>query len=153
MSNKPLMWSDDWDKYFLNLSLHIATKSKDPNTKCGCVIVGPDKEIRSTGFNGFPRKVKELAERQKRPDKYSWNEHAERNAVFNAARFGAALDGCAAYITHPPCVDCGRALIQAGIRRAVWYGGRLGDQWKDSHAKALIMFEETGLSWTQKVLE
>ena len=47
----------DWDKRFLELAFHIAGWSKDPSTKVGCVIVGEDREIRSTGFNGFPRGI------------------------------------------------------------------------------------------------
>ena len=46
-----------WDSYFLDLAMLVGTKSKDSSTKVGAVIVGKDNEIRSTGFNGFPRKV------------------------------------------------------------------------------------------------
>ena len=46
--------SAKWDRRFLDLATHIAT-GKDPSTKVGCVVVGSDREIRSTGFNGFPR--------------------------------------------------------------------------------------------------
>jgi dCMP deaminase len=41
-----------WDKRFLDLAAHIAKWSKDPSTQVGCVVVGADREIRSTGFNG-----------------------------------------------------------------------------------------------------
>jgi dCMP deaminase len=53
----------------------------------------------------------------KRPEKYQWVEHAERNAVFNAARKGVRLEGGIAYLNWEPipCSDCTRALIQAGI--------------------------------------
>ncbi len=46
--------SAKWDGRFLNLAKHISEWSKDPSTKVGCVVVGIDREIRSTGFNGFP---------------------------------------------------------------------------------------------------
>ena len=53
----------------------------------------------------------------KRPEKYQWVEHAERNAVYNAARKGIRLEGSIAYLNWEPtpCSDCTRALIQAGI--------------------------------------
>lgn len=53
----------------------------------------------------------------KRPEKYQWVEHAERNAVYNAARKGIRLEGSVAYLNWEPtpCSDCTRALIQAGI--------------------------------------
>lgn len=107
-----------WDRFFIEMAMHVATKSKDPSTKVGCVIVGPDNEVRSIGFNGFPRGVDELpTERWERPGKYKWVEHAERNAVYNAARSGARLDGCRAYLNWEPipCADCSRSFIQSGV--------------------------------------
>lgn len=47
----------NWDQYFMNLCYAVADKSKDRSTKVGCVVVGPNKEIRTTGFNGLPRGV------------------------------------------------------------------------------------------------
>lgn len=57
----------------------------------------------------------------KRPEKYQWVEHAERNAVYNAAREGVKLKGAKAYLNWEPvpCSDCTRALIQAGIREII----------------------------------
>lgn len=109
---------EGWDKYFIEMAMLVSGKSKDPSTKVGCIIVGPDREIRSTGFNGFPRGVNERNDaRWERPAKYKWVEHAERNAVYNAARTGASLKGCTAYLNWEPipCADCSRAFAQAGI--------------------------------------
>jgi dCMP deaminase len=100
----------------MELCRTIATWSKDTSTKCGCVIIGPDNEIRSTGYNGLPRCCEYKDERTEvRPEKYFWFEHAERNAIYNAARIGTPLLTCSAYITGPPCADCARAMVQAGI--------------------------------------
>ena len=44
-----------WDQKFLQLAFNIAEWSKDRSTKVGCVIVGPNNEIRSTGYNGMCR--------------------------------------------------------------------------------------------------
>ena len=63
----------------------VAKKSKDQSTQIGAVIVGIDNEIRSTGYNSFPSGINDdLQERQERPEKYYWIEHAERNALYNA---------------------------------------------------------------------
>jgi deoxycytidylate deaminase len=43
-----------WDKYYLDICKVVACRSKDPNTQIGCVIVGPNHEIRTTGYNSFP---------------------------------------------------------------------------------------------------
>ena len=70
-----------WDQYYLEICKVVALRSKDPNTQIGCVIVGPNHEIRSTGYNSFPRGIRDdVPERLVRPAKYLWIEHAERNA-------------------------------------------------------------------------
>jgi dCMP deaminase len=99
----------------------IAERSHDPHTKTSCLVVGPDGEIRSSGYNGFPRGCADddHLERLERPEKYFWIEHAERNAIYNAARVGIPLKGCTMYLSWLPCMDCARAIIQAGIVRLV----------------------------------
>ncbi|MBW2559244.1 MAG: dCMP deaminase family protein [Deltaproteobacteria bacterium] len=109
-----------WDRYFLGIVDVIAQKSKDPSTKVGCVIVGEDHQILSTGFNGFPRGVRDIEGRYRvRETKYQFIEHADRNAIFNAARTGIALKGSTMYLPWRPCHECTRAIIQSGISRIV----------------------------------
>ena len=109
-----------WDEYYLDICSKVAARSKDPNTQIGCVIAGPAHEIRSTGYNSLPRGIRDdVPERLERPTKYLWMEHAERNAIYNAARCGTPLDGCTLYVEIMPCMDCGRGLVQAGIREVV----------------------------------
>ena len=109
-----------WDEYFINLLEPISSKSKDPNTKTSAIIVGSDHEIRSTGFNGFPRGfVDDDLTKWIKPEKYIWVEHAERNAIYNAARMGTCISGCTIYVSHFPCVDCARGIIQSGITNVI----------------------------------
>jgi dCMP deaminase len=114
---------EGWDKFWIEEAMHWASKSKDPSTKVGCVIIGPDNEILTGGFNGFPRGVDEtIPERWERPAKYKWVEHAERNAVYNASRVGVSLKGSTAYLNWEPnasCADCSRAFAQAGVKEIV----------------------------------
>ena len=49
-----------WDDYFMTMVYLVASKSKDKRTKIGAVVVGPNKEIRSTGYNGFVRGLDDL---------------------------------------------------------------------------------------------
>jgi len=112
----------DWDEFYVELCYHIATKSKDRSTKLGVVIVGPNNEVLSIGFNGFPRGVDDNEERyHERPLKYKITEHAERNAIYNAARRGISLEGSTMYMPYDPtpCTDCTRGIIQVGIERLV----------------------------------
>ena len=86
--------SEKWDKRFLALASHIAGWSKDPSTQVGCVVVGPDREIRSTGFNGFPRGIEDsIARLENRELKYPLICHAEENAIMHATRIGISLKG------------------------------------------------------------
>lgn len=105
----------------MELARVYARRSKDPSTQVGAIIVGPNKEQRSGGYNGLPRGVDDSQpERWTRPDKLAWCEHAERNAIFNAARIGVSCDGCTLYVSSlPPCADCARAIIQSGIVEVV----------------------------------
>ena len=162
----------NWDELFIRQAMLIAQKSKDPSTKVGCVLVGEDNAVLSMGFNGFPRGVREeynfverhphadpaLAitmpkldpERWDRPAKYSWVEHAERNAIYNAARHGIRLAGARAYLNWEPqpCADCTRALIQAGIVEIIgpaipFPGSGNGTHYSTSYAT--IMCGEAGV--------
>lgn len=114
----------DWDTYFMDMLGPISKRSKDPNTQVGCVIVDGNHNTRATGYNSFPRGVRddinEVPERWERPEKYYWCEHGDRNAIYSAARVGTPLEGCTMYLTGLPCMDCGRGIIQVGIVRVVY---------------------------------
>lgn len=119
----------DWNTYFMNLIGPIASRSKDPNTQVGCVVVGPENNIRSTGYNSFPRGIQDdIPERLERPEKYFWLEHADRNAIYAAARVGTPLEGCKMYLPGLPCMDCARGIIQVGIKEVV-YDGKRQQEW------------------------
>lgn len=137
-----------WDQRFIELAKHIAGWSKDPSTKVGCVVVGPDREIVTTGYNGFPRGVDDDPKRMERPAKYLWTSHAEENAVAHAARIGVSLKGCTAFVTHCPCSRCARGLIQAGVKRVVYPKAGLGTGGMDmtEFEVAAVMFREAGVA-------
>jgi dCMP deaminase len=137
----------NWDSRFLQLAQHISSWSKDPSTKVGCVVVGPDREIRSTGFNGFPRGIEDNAQRlDNRDTKYPLVCHAEENAIMHAARIGVALKGCIAYVTWPPCTRCARSLIQAGIREIVYPADlTIPERWVADFRISSDMLAEAGL--------
>lgn len=139
-----------WDQRFLDLAAHIAEWSKDPSTKVGCVVVGPDREIRSTGFNGFPRGIEDTAERlADRELKYPLICHAEENAIMHAARVGVSLKGCTAYVTWPPCTRCARSLVQAGVAAVVYPASReIPERWHADFKMSLAMLAEARVAVT-----
>jgi dCMP deaminase len=143
--------SAKWDKRFMSLARDIATWSKDRSTKIGAVLVGPNREIRTTGFNGFPRGVNDDVEsRHQRPDKYFFTEHSERNIVYHAARNGISTEGCTIYVCgRPPCADCARAIIQSGIKEVVLetleHKSRPEIDWERNTKAAMEMLNEAGV--------
>ena len=139
-----------WDQYYLEICKVVAGRSKDPNTQIGCVIVGPAHEIRSTGYNSFPRGINDnVPERLERPAKYLWMEHAERNAICNAARAGTATEGCTLYVEIMPCMDCARAVVQAGIVEVVVSAARMAqyssDYYNTHFGLVEVLFSEAGI--------
>jgi dCMP deaminase len=131
-----------WDDYFLKMTELVASKSKDTSTKCGCVIVNQDHAILTTGYNGLPRGCAESDFRNTRPQKYAYYEHAERNAIYNAARIGVSLLDSTAYVTGPPCCDCARGLIQSGVSLIVHKDIQMDPRWAESLERAREMIKE-----------
>ena len=126
-----------------------STKTKDKRTQIGVVVVGKDNEIVSTGYNSFARGINDnLDERQERPEKYYWFEHAERNSIYNAARIGVSTLGTTMYMTcGMSCSDCARAIINSGISKIVLRKGKgaKGDKWNESSERSIQMFKEAGV--------
>ena len=146
------MFSGKWHNRFMEMAELVASWSKDTSTKVGAIVVGPDREIRSTGYNGVVRGVDDdIPERLERPTKYDFFEHAERNAVYNACLIGASLKGCVIYVTAMPCPDCARAIIQSGIKMVVTKKLPPIDKntpkgtWRDKVIYSAQMFNEAGV--------
>ena|ERR1039457_2938544 len=141
----------NWTEYFLKIAETVKLKSKDNNTQIGAVIVGQDNEILSTGYNSFPRGLDDSKiERQQRPEKYFWFEHAEKNGIYNAARIGVSLRNASIYLTAGvPCADCARGIIQSGIKTI--YCKKVcttknPEKWAESQRHSLEMLEECNVN-------
>ena len=108
----------DWDQYFLKIAETVATKSKDPSSKMGCVIVDQNKRVISLGYNGMLQGADEskmtLSER---PMKYYFAIHSEMNALIFAHQ---DLTGCTLYNKVATCENCLKYCLQAGIKRFVY---------------------------------
>lgn len=137
-----------WDKRFMELADTVAGWSDDPTTKVGCVLVGPGNEVLALGYNGLPRGIDDSNDtRTTAPGKYLWIEHAERNAIFAAARLGASTRDGRMYVSWFPCADCARAIVQAGIKEVVGREPDLSsERWGNLFRTACEIFVEAGVS-------
>jgi len=137
----------NWDKKFFELSQYIASWSKDRSTKVGSVIVNDNHVIVSIGYNGFPIGFNDdVDERHERPIKYKYTEHAERNAIYNAAKIGISTKDCTIYVSLFPCADCARAIIQSGIKKIVCIEPDWNhDVWGTDFKISKEMFNECGV--------
>ncbi|QCG96801.1 hypothetical protein E6C67_23495 [Azospirillum sp. TSA2s] len=146
-----------WDRRYIELAAHIASWSKDPNAKVGCVIVSPVYGRAVTfSFNGFPANVLDKIERlQDGDEKLPRILHAEQNALLYAGR--EARD-CHAYVVGKPvCNICATLLIQAGIQRVVAVAPRAEGtytpppktktDWDKLGRMAVQMFDEAGVAF------
>ena len=136
-----------WDTRWLGLARHIGTWSKDQSRQVGCVIVGSANQILTAGYNGFVRGIDDNRnDRRERPAKYDWTEHAERNAIYNAARAGIALQGATMYLPWFPCAPCARAIVQVGLKTLVAIKPTAEDpQWDDQFEISAMLLQEAGV--------
>lgn len=113
-----------WDEYFMGVAMLSAMRSKDPNTQVGACIVSEDNKILSMGYNGLPRGCSddEFPWVRKGEDeldtKYLYSTHSELNAILNYR--GGSLEGAKLYVSHFPCNECAKAIIQVGIKTIVY---------------------------------
>lgn len=91
----------------------VAQRSPDTSRKTG-VVIFTKGEVLLSACNEFPFLVNVTPERLERPAKYLYTEHAERNAIYTAARAGIQLRGSRFWIPWFPCVECARAIVQVG---------------------------------------
>jgi dCMP deaminase len=105
-----------WDEYFMATAVLIATRSNCERLHVGCVIVaGGARKNRlvAAGYNGFLPGTPHVS--RMRSGHEQATVHAEQNAVADAARRGSSVEGCIAYVTHFPCINCAKMLAASGI--------------------------------------
>jgi len=117
----------EWNDYFLEIAKTCASRSNCLRAQVGAVIVGQDKKIKATGYNGTPSKVISCMERGEcyriknnipSGTKYETcrSIHAEQNAIIQAGQDRAK--DCTMYIWGHEfiCILCKRFIVQAGIK-------------------------------------
>jgi len=106
-----------WDDYFMQTADLASVRSPCERLKVGCVLVKNNRLI-SMGYNGFLAGTNHTS--IVRDGHEQATIHAEINAITDAAKRGASIDDCVAYVTHYPCLNCYKALASSGIKN-VYY--------------------------------
>jgi len=111
----------DWDIYFMTIARAVAARSTCERAYVGAVFVR-DKRILTTGFNGSPAGQPHCDEEgHLMVDGHCVRTiHAEANAIIQAALHGVSSKDATCYVTHFPCLQCTKMLINAGITRIVY---------------------------------
>ncbi|AMD94315.1 deoxycytidylate deaminase [Leptotrichia sp. oral taxon 847] len=129
-----------WDEYFMGVAFLSGMRSKDPSTQVGACIIDKDKKIIGMGYNGFPvgssddempwEKTGDFLE-----TKYPYVVHAELNAILNSIK---SLSGSTIYVTHFPCNECAKAIVQSGIKKVVYFSDKHKDLESTKASKKIL---------------
>ncbi len=107
------------DDYYMGLAFWARTRSKDPSTNVGAIIVSKENIPLGSGYNGPPRQIDDQKVDWSRPAKYPNIIHAEKNAI----RYSHCQDltGSTLYVTGRPCSPCMLDIVTEGISIVIYY--------------------------------
>ncbi|MDR2027014.1 MAG: dCMP deaminase family protein [Prevotellaceae bacterium] len=108
-----------FDKRYLEMAHVWAKNSYCIRRQVGAILV-KDRMIISDGYNGTPSGFENVCEDESGATK-PYVLHAEANAITKVARSNNSSEGATLYVTTSPCIECAKLIIQAGIRRVVFY--------------------------------
>ncbi|HEY3370870.1 MAG TPA: dCMP deaminase family protein [Prolixibacteraceae bacterium] len=107
------------DQRYLKMALIWAQNSYCKRRQVGALLV-KDKMIISDGYNGTPSGFENNCEDQNNLT-FPYVLHAEANAITKVAKSNNSSEGATLYVTSSPCLECSKLIIQAGIKRVVFY--------------------------------
>ena len=118
-----------FNEYFMEIAKIVSKRSGCNRRKVGTVIVSQDNQILATGYNASPvgivdcintdRCLRVFSDQAKDLDK-CMSVHAEMNAIAQCAKYGIPIEGAKIYVTTFPCINCMKAIINAGIKEIVY---------------------------------
>lgn len=143
----------NWDEYFMGIAFLSSMRSKDPSTQVGACIVDEDNKIIGIGYNGFPIGISDdEIPWDKNGDfldtKYPYVVHAELNAILNSIK---SLKNCTIYVTHFPCNECAKAIVQSGIKKVIYFSEKHKIQ--DTVKASKLIFDKANVEVVQKKLD
>jgi dCMP deaminase len=125
--------------YFMSLAMLTSKRSKDPSTQVGACIVNQKRRVIGLGYNGFPNGCRDGFSWNREGDfvntKYAYVVHAELNAIMNST---SDLENSTIFCTLFPCNECAKAIVQAGIKRVVYWSDKFHDSDFSRAARAIF---------------
>ena len=109
----------DFDRRYLQMARIWAQNSYCVRRQVGALIV-KSKMIISDGYNGTPSGFENVCEDESGKTK-PYVLHAEANAITKVAKSNNSSENSTLYITAAPCMECAKLIIQAGIKRVVYF--------------------------------
>lgn len=133
-----------WQDYFMANAELISKRSTCERAFVGAVLVKNNRII-ATGYNGG------VSDTDNCNDVGHYIEeghcirtvHAEMNTLIQCAKEGISTDDTEIYVTHFPCINCTKALLQAGITKITYKTDYR------PHAFAIELMEKKGVSYVQ----
>ena len=140
------MGRPDWDEYFLKLAMLASERATCPRMHCGCILVR-NKNVVASGYNGSipgDDHCEDIGCLVVDNHCIRTN-HAEINALTQAAKLGNSVNGATAYVTNMPCTTCAKALIAAGIKRVVVFSDYHDTLATEFFAKAQVKIDKINM--------
>ena len=112
-----------YDIAYMKMARAMGDLSYAVKKKVGSIIVSPEGQIISQGFNGMPAGFDNCCE-DVMPDGKLVTKieclHAETNAISKCAKYMSSTKGATLYVTLSPCIHCAKLIVQAEIARVVY---------------------------------
>lgn len=144
----------NWDEYFMLQAMMASFKSKDPNTKVGCVFVDDNNHQLSMGYNGQLAGIDESkipwGNNKTVPldqQKYAYVVHSEANAILHAK---ADLANSRCYVTLFPCHECAKMIATVKVKEIVFLSDKYQDTVENQIAKRI--FDMSGIKYREMKL-
>jgi dCMP deaminase len=151
----PVQSNLSWDEYFMLQAMMASFKSKDPNTKVGCVFVDEFNHQITMGYNGHVAGMDESkipwgnnTDVPLEHQKYGYVVHSEANAILHSPR---PLKNSKAYVTLFPCHECAKLIATAGTKEVIF----LTDKYVGSQSNVIAkkIFDYAGIKYRQMVIK
>ncbi|GEL66154.1 ComE operon protein 2 [Marinilactibacillus psychrotolerans] len=133
-----------WDQYFMSQSMLLAMRSTCTRLSVGAMIVR-EKRVISGGYNGSVSGDVHCSDHgcYLIDGHCVRTVHAEMNALLQCAKFGVKTEGADIYVTHFPCLQCTKTIIQAGIRKIYYLKNY------HNHSYAIKLLEQANINVEQ----